>query len=71
MADNENQWGKWFPYETAPAGSYACLVSQRSSGGWDKPILQWMPATGRTQLAKGCAIMPFLMPGDPLAGLAG
>lgn len=61
------EWGKWCDYEAAPAGSYACLVSKSEPGGWSMPVMQWMPEQGRAPLAKGCRIMPFLMPGDPLA----
>ncbi|MCW7544860.1 hypothetical protein N7I30_13715 [Aurantimonas litoralis] len=60
-------WGKWFDYASAPAGSYACLVSLKERGDWGDPYIQWMPRTGRVPIGKECRIMPFLMPGDPLA----
>jgi hypothetical protein len=61
------KFGKWYAYEDAPAGSYACLVSQRAIGSWSTPVMQWMPATGRGTLSRNCAVMPFLLASDPLA----
>lgn len=52
-------WGKWYPHNEAPKGSYACLYQKG-----DAPVsLAWMPAQGRPDLV-GAVVMPFPMPSD-------
>ena len=59
VADTSPIWGKWYPHNDAPKGSYACLYQKGNA-----PVsLAWMPAQGRPNLPDA-VVMPFRMPGD-------